>query len=420
MYSLGLSRASSALIGIALTSLALSGIAHADSDERTVISNPTSYPWYTICKVKIGPAGGGRGSGVLVAPCTILTNGHVVYNRSLDHFRAVESVHPGSYYDEGLAKSVDPYGNKPDYIRATNTKYVDTGNAKYDYGAIITSTSFEDMGLNTYMPVCFEYSASYVNVAGYPTKSLPSNRVGATKEMWWGHGDVKSNLARLVKYEATSTGGASGGGVWVYNGNDGSRKLVAVNQGHTNSDKDGRGVRFVDQNEDVIRDWMAEDCSQGAAFDGQMPLRDLILLRKTLRGKPFEVYPKNHFGLVKAPRRLFDYEPTMKVMQWIEGEFYVWEEYHLDAMGSIEGKSDGAKHGPRVIRLLEPQDAVMKPEHAAIFLSASMLWMSPEVASEPVIYDEPEPEFTLLAPDAFDEEDEQIPEDIIQSSPEGS
>ena len=344
----------------------------------------------------------------------------MVYNRSLDHFRAVESVHPGSYYDEGLDKSVDPYGSKADYIRFTNTKYVDTGNAKYDYGAIITSSSFQNMGLSTYMPVCFDYGASYVNVAGYPTEDLPSNRAGATQEMWWGHGAVKSNLSRLVKYEATSTGGASGGGVWVYNAGDGSRKLVAVNQGHTNSDNDGRGVRFVAENEGLIRIWMGIDCALGAGFGGKVPLRDLVQSHTTVRGDEFHVYPPSHFGLVPAPQRISDYEPTMKVMQWIEGEFYVWEEYHLDPMGSIEGESEGPNHGPRVIRLLEPKEAVLKPEHAAVLLSASMIWMSPEVAADPVIYEDPEPEFTLIAPGAFDEDDDQIAEEILQSTPEGS
>ncbi len=369
----------------------------ADSDEREVVDSPTYYPWYSICKVKLGAKGKGRGSGVLVAPCTILTNGHVVYKRKSDDWREIYSIHPGSYYDEDIWESVDPFGSKPDHDLATNTSYVSTGWTRYDYGAIFLASSFEDMGLDTYIPVVFEYEASYINMAGYPSEDLPRSRTGAAREQWHAFGDVKTNYSRTVRYEATSTGGASGGGVWVYNGSTGARKLIAVNQGHHNSDNDGTGVRFVSQNEDLIRGWMEEDCGAAMSrFSGHLSFAELLAGRETLRGEAIDVLPPERFGIVDAPRNLLSHEPTMKVMQWIEGQFYVWEEYHLATSDTKDGAAGEGRFeppAPRVVRLLEPETRILDRDEAATLLSASMLWMFPAEPSAPQAYYEVDPEF---------------------------
>src|SRR5580765_4959939 len=100
---------------IVLATLVLCGAvatAHADTDERQVRTLPTSYPWYTCTKVKIGSSGNGRGSGILVSKCMIMTCGHVVYDRSAGDFRTIYSVDPGSYYSETDGKSVDPFDSR--------------------------------------------------------------------------------------------------------------------------------------------------------------------------------------------------------------------------------------------------------------------------------------------------------------------
>ncbi|HMG54067.1 MAG TPA: trypsin-like serine protease, partial [Kofleriaceae bacterium] len=105
-----------------------------------------------MAKVKLGPDGRGRGTGFLIAPCTLLTNGHVVWNGKNDDWRVVASVHPASYYDESSGDVVDPYGSRVPSGQATNTSWTATLDPDYDYGAIFISSSFESLGLNTYMP----------------------------------------------------------------------------------------------------------------------------------------------------------------------------------------------------------------------------------------------------------------------------
>ncbi len=162
----------------------------APGDERVVIQNPARVPFKAIAKVDIGPDGGGRGSGVLVAPCTFLTNGHVVYNRKKDEFRSIQRVHPGSYYDEDRDKAVDPYGSKQAVLLATNTSWENTGESQYDYGAIFIESPFSNISA-TLIPVEFEHEPTFVNLSGYPSEQLPSDRTGAKQEQWRGWGNVE-------------------------------------------------------------------------------------------------------------------------------------------------------------------------------------------------------------------------------------
>ena len=114
------------IIGCVLAALLPVAGARADSDERRVIALPIDFPWNKSVKVRIGPQGGGRGSGALVSKCCVLTNGHVVWNGQTNNWRTIQSVHPGSYFDEVLGQSVDPFGNATPSDLRTNSLWVST------------------------------------------------------------------------------------------------------------------------------------------------------------------------------------------------------------------------------------------------------------------------------------------------------
>lgn len=363
-------------------------------DERDVVESPTSHPWNTVVKVRIGPEGGGRGSGGLIAGCTILTNGHVVWNGQTGTWREIYSVHPGSYYSESLGRSVDPYGSKVDSGLATNTRWIDTLDSKYDYGAIFVSRSFAEMGINTYMPVAFEENPGYINMSGYPSEDLPVTRTGAAQEQWRAFGDVGVYETRNMYYEATSTGGASGSPVWVFYSSTGERYIVGVNRGH-NSTWDGIGVRLVNENQTLIQEWMARSCPNSSSLAAGEPSRlsfsSLLRERRTLRGDSVPLSPPGHFRVVDPPGNPGGHGPAREVMQIIEGEFYRWQEFHAPgarAEGDVEGSP--ARRGlppTRFIRLLAPEERWLSADEAAVVLSASLLWMRPATPVNPVIDD---------------------------------
>ncbi len=384
-------------LGGLLMTICIASLAAGDSDEREVIKNPTSFPWYTFVKVRIGAEGNGRGSGVLVSPCTILTNGHVVYDRSDGDFRKIYSVAPGSYYDETILKSVDPFGNKADYTLGTNTGWAETGKDKYDYGVIWVGSSFESAGIDAYIPIAFEAKPNYINVAGYPSEDLPKSRTGATKEQWHGYGDVNDWDPRTVKYEASSSGGQSGGPVWAYYPDSDDRYLVALNKSHTNADLDGKGIRFVSQNEEVIEGWIDYGngiCSASSSLKAKS-FGELLAKRTTLTGQAIKILEANALRLADPPDDRSSMVRARRVMQWILGQVYKWEEYTTES-GSDSAAAEGTKAPERMgavsrkrfIRLLKPENRFLTAREAAILLSASRLWLKPPKAASPVKYEE--------------------------------
>lgn len=369
---------------VLLTALALSlwtTPSHA-GDERKVVAMPTSYPWYTAVKVVILKADGEHhagGSGMLIAPCTVLTNGHVVYDVSSASFRTIVGVHPGRYFDNATGHTIDPFGGRAPVGLGTNTKYAAGKGAKYDYGAIFLGTSFNAEGVTTFIPLSFDYKPTYVNMAGYPTEDLPSSATGSTKEQWRAFGTVDDIQPRLLGTGATSTGGASGAGVWVrWKGSD-ERRMVAVNRAHS-TQHEGIHVRLIKANEDVITGWQQEQCRDGSSAP-RMSLDHLLTRRRTLQGEAIPLLSTAALRLAPAPAVPVG-PPLARVSQVIENTFYHWEEYAVgssvpeDGMEEASAGSTGAEGRPpeRYLRLLAPQHRLLSTAEAQVLLSASALW----------------------------------------------
>jgi hypothetical protein len=217
--------------------------------------------------------------------------------------------------------------------------------------------------------VVFEEDPGFINMAGYPTIDLPSDGPGAQQEQWRAFGDVNRYDDRVMYYDATSTGGASGGPVWSFDGSTGQRRLVGVNRTHS-ADHDGIGVRMVQQNQNLVTSWIARPCASARLRRVDFP--SLLREPRTLSGEEIVVREPETFGLVRPPRSLDGLAPARTVTQWIEGELYRWEEFRPRGAGG-----DQLRGGPqpRFIRLLEPERRVLSRREAAVLLSASMLWL---------------------------------------------
>jgi V8-like Glu-specific endopeptidase len=375
-----------------ITATAETALAVDPTDERIRIANPARFPFNTVAKTKLGPDGNGRGTSFLVAPCTLLTNGHVVWNGETDDWRVIASVHPASYYDEGIGGVVDPYGSKPPSGKATNTSWTSTLDSDFDYGAIFIASSFESLGLDTYMPVAFDEQPDFINLSGYPSEDLPDTTTGATSEQWRGFGDVELYETRKMFYDATSTGGASGSPVWVHY-TSGERYVVSVNRGHS-SVYEGIGTRFVAANQNAVEGWIDRTCSNPIA-----PRRaaNLLVDGTTLRGAKIDRLPAADLNVIEPahPEQLVR---TRSVVQYIEGQVYRWDEYSPRGETARRVGPDLVAAPRRAVRLARPEARWLTADEASLLLSASTLWTKGAAPTAPQLDPTARTDYAVAAP----------------------
>ena len=279
-------------------------IVQAACDNRVAISNPDRFPFKTIATLRYDPDNDGVldswGSSSLVGPHMALTCGHCVWYGPEDRKVAAPiHVQPAAYLDSSSGDIVLPHGYRvvtDEKYKRINNKYPEEIRKKHadkdydstsvDYGALYLVCPFED--INTYMPMAFDLDVSYINMSGYPIEDLPSST--SNGDQWRVSGSVARTWDRKLKYNATSTGGASGSPVWYYSPTSAEeRRIVAVNTTHWSS-CDGGGPRLVWNNEDLITNtWLrwepsiSEKMEAGCAFD-LMPMPWGSLYDYTLKG----------------------------------------------------------------------------------------------------------------------------------------
>ena len=343
-------------------------------DDRIDINNPARFPFNTIATVRFDKDCiadyKAWGSGTLVGPHMLLTAGHVVYNRSAGmKNQTCNYIQPGAYHDAATGDIVYPYGERTisdTKYKKTNTKWADqtyTPERGVDYGAIRIVCPFED--INTYMPMVFDLSPSFINTSGYPIDDLPLT--GNIGDQWRGAGPVTtvSVANRTITYDQRSTGGASGAPVWVYNAGVGTRRVTAVNTAHSTA-CNGIGTRLVWQNETLIGDWLdwtpsvAEQSAEGCAPPSYADI-SVSDLMNDFNNKVFKRYSKNELRLIKVPKLAAEVA-THRVYQFIQNQKFVWDEYENDEK-------------QRYVKLIEPEQKWLDLTEAQALLSASESWV---------------------------------------------
>ncbi|MBI4616872.1 MAG: hypothetical protein HY720_24880 [Planctomycetes bacterium] len=374
-------------ISIALVLGLLAGLAARADENSQQRNSTTSYPWNTVCCVKIGEYGRGRGSAVLVGPYVALTAGHVVYSAAKEEWHTIYSIAPGQYATE--SDVVQPYGTKTPCRLATNTGHQETGDTKYDYGALFISSSFS---ITTYMPLVFEYDPSYVNCAGYPSEDCNFEDRYDYSEMWYDSGDVTDVDSRVLYYDFFLGGGASGCPVWVYSSSKG-RRLVGINVAH-NGDGEGIACRLVSQNEDLIEEWLDWAPSRTATSLAAVPAEDLLVRRSLVGGGTLpakDLLSKSALGLVDAPSSFVaSATPSRKVFQVIENTLYVWKEYEV----ALSAKKKGT-----IVELVRPLSRVLSSSEARVLLSASQKLVGRSLGTDAAVRLPAEDEIPIPAED---------------------
>lgn len=241
--------------------LAVTGIResiHGTDDRIRVAPNftITDYPWNTICYLHFKDSGEDyRGSGVLIAPYTVLTCGHNIWDQDLRAWSYDIKVTPAQHQASEEAQVVEPYGTVVNTRGATNNVYKEqSGGFEYDYGAVKMGRSFP--AISTFMPIEYDFSPGVINLAGYPMQVQNESN---SYDMWYCNDDGKvvgyeGVNDRIMLYKSDSSGGQSGSPVWYYNPTTKERRLIGI---HVFGAERGNGAcRLVGSMESKISEWM--------------------------------------------------------------------------------------------------------------------------------------------------------------------
>ncbi|EOY0095098.1 trypsin-like peptidase domain-containing protein [Staphylococcus pseudintermedius] len=219
------------------------------TDERKKVTSFTSSPIKENVAIKVewknseGNYEGYVASGVMVSKDTVLTAAHVVYDEGRKKIAERITVYSGLYGNiiRGSAKGIKTYVLKG---------YTSTLDSKYDLAAIKLDTNLGSLtgslGITSTIAL-----GGKIATAGYPDdKTDRTNSSDLKYYMWRSTGKIMNLDKYRVYYDADTSGGQSGSGVWDVKSN----KLVAI---HTNGGKTFNfGTRITPQYLDYIKYWI--------------------------------------------------------------------------------------------------------------------------------------------------------------------
>ncbi|HMS64478.1 MAG TPA: endopeptidase [Ignavibacteria bacterium] len=206
-------------------------------DNRTKITNTSSYPWRVHASLLITARDNSQwiGTGWFIGPHTLMTAGHVVFIKN-----------SGVSGRDGWVKSIKvmpgrngaslPYGSVTSTNFRSNTGWTNNGDENFDYGAIIIPTNLGNqtgwLGFGVYSNA--DLLASTGNISGYP-----GDKPSGTQ--WYDSKRIASVNSRKVYYDIDTAGGQSGSAVYrIVNGNRYAFGIHAYGGATTNS-----GTRII-------------------------------------------------------------------------------------------------------------------------------------------------------------------------------
>jgi V8-like Glu-specific endopeptidase len=209
------------------------------ADDRIKITNTTTYPWRTHCKLYMRFRGVDNrdywysGSGTLIGNKYVITAGHCVYNhdrvggQKLGWAREIQAY-------PGLNGSYAPYGRaNATYLRSW-TGWVNNGDFNWDIALVTLNRTVGNstgwLGYGSFGSL----NGQTANLSGYPGNR--DNGVG----QYYHYGPVVSSSSHRVNYRVDTSPGQSGSGVYLIQG--ANRYVFAAHS--TGGSTDNGGTRI--------------------------------------------------------------------------------------------------------------------------------------------------------------------------------
>ncbi|WP_406854407.1 trypsin-like peptidase domain-containing protein [Alsobacter sp. KACC 23698] len=180
-----------------------------DADERTRIVNTSESPWRMVCALSIDSEWGTYvGTGWFVAPTTLITAGHCVFDRNqMNGWARRIAVTPAR------DRELTPFGSAVSTRFSTVDRWLSDQDPDFDIAAIhldepmLTDPSavfrvgaLTDEELVDYM----------INVSGYP------GTPGGGQELYWAKNRIRAVTPRRIFYDVDTSGGQSGGPAYIF------------------------------------------------------------------------------------------------------------------------------------------------------------------------------------------------------------
>ncbi len=229
-------------------------------DTRSRVTATEGYPWHTVGYVLNTYASDNRfrGTGFIVSPYMVLTNGHMIYSKDEGGYAKKVDFSPAQRQRFEGGEVIRPYGTHPASSWQTNERYIDaltndsSAQFNYDYAAVFFDTPFSSVGINTYMPLVFDAAAAgTIDLAGYPAAVQGE---GNSLAMWHSSGIVLSEADLIIYYDADTSGGNSGSPIWQYFPDPALIRVIAVHA--FGAVRFNGGPRLVIQNQALIQSWV--------------------------------------------------------------------------------------------------------------------------------------------------------------------
>lgn len=190
-----------------------------DADERTRIVNTTEAPWRLICSLAIESDWGTYiGTGWFVAPTTLITAGHCVFDKNqMNGWARRITVTPGR------ERELEPYGSAVATRFSTVDRWISAQDPDFDIAAIHLDAPLLEDPDSVFRVGAFtddELVAYLVNVGGYP------GTPGGGQELYWAKNRVRAVTPRRIFYDVDTSGGQSGGPVFIFR--DGETQPIVV------------------------------------------------------------------------------------------------------------------------------------------------------------------------------------------------
>lgn len=228
-----------------------------DTDRRKEILETEKTPWRMICALEITGQDGSSyiGTGWLVAPKTVITAGHCVFDPiELGGWAKSIVVIPGRDDAE------EPFERTTSQSFSTTDTWLAAQEADFDYAAIHLDKDFGSQTGAFVVGVLpdADLAGRLVNISGYPVSP------GNGQNQFFHANRVKAVTPRRVFYDVDTMGGQSGSPVWVYLDGSDAPVVVAIHAyglGGVPAALAGltanSGPRIVPEVLEVIKGWMA-------------------------------------------------------------------------------------------------------------------------------------------------------------------